>query len=68
MEVSPEARVWLSDTGYDPTYGARPLNRVIKQHIMNPLAMKILEGYYPPKTTVVVEKDENGGLKLTKKD
>eukprot|EP01147_Barroeca_monosierra_P009657 gene9658-1871_t len=68
LEVSPEARVWLSDTGYDPTYGARPLNRVIKQHIMNPLAMKILEGYYPPKTTVVVEKDENGGLKLTKKD
>jgi len=44
LDVSPEARKWLAEAGYDPSYGARPLNRVISKHIMNPLAKYILQG------------------------
>ena len=44
LTVTPEARKWLADTGYDPSYGARPLNRVISKNIMNPMAKFILEG------------------------
>jgi ATP-dependent Clp protease ATP-binding subunit ClpB len=35
---------WLSDRGYDPVYGARPLKRVIQKELQDPLARRILEG------------------------
>ena len=35
---------WLSDKGYDPVYGARPLKRVIQKEVQDPLARMILEG------------------------
>ena len=38
----------LADEGYDPTFGARPLKRVIQQRIENPLAQKILAGEFGP--------------------
>ena len=38
------AVAFLAELGYDPTYGARPLKRVIQKHIENPLSMKILQG------------------------
>lgn len=38
------AITWLSETGYDPTYGARPLKRVIQRTVQDPIALKILEG------------------------
>ena len=37
-----KARSWLTEKGFDPTYGARPLKRVIQNHIQNPLAEKII--------------------------
>ncbi|MGM0485138.1 MAG: ATP-dependent chaperone ClpB [Planctomycetota bacterium] len=46
LEVSPAARDAIADQGYDPTYGARPLARVIQQRIQNPLAMKLLRDDY----------------------
>ena len=67
VEVSAAARTWLCDAGYNPTYGARPLNRVIKQHVMNPLAKQILEGSFSPKAVVLVEVVD-GNLKLTAKE
>ena len=36
----------LGDMGYDPTYGARPLKRVIQKHLVNPLAVGLLQGDY----------------------
>jgi ATP-dependent Clp protease ATP-binding subunit ClpB len=44
--------------GYDPSYGARPLKRVIQREIQNPLATALLRSTYPPGTSIVV--DHNG--------
>ena len=44
LEVSAEARQWLADKGYDPAMGARPMARVIQEHIKKPLADAILFG------------------------
>ncbi len=44
IELTPEARDWLVKTGYDVTYGARPLARVIQDHIKTPLADELLFG------------------------
>ena len=44
IELSPEARSFLADKGYDPAYGARPLKRTIQKLVQDPLAEKILGG------------------------
>jgi ATP-dependent Clp protease ATP-binding subunit ClpB len=44
IELSPEARNFLADKGYDPAYGARPLKRVIQKELQDPLAGKLLAG------------------------
>jgi ATP-dependent Clp protease ATP-binding subunit ClpB len=44
LVISPEAKKWLAETGYEPMYGARPLKRLIQKEVENPLAMKILNG------------------------
>jgi ATP-dependent Clp protease ATP-binding subunit ClpB len=44
IELSPEARKWLADKGYDPAFGARPLKRVIQKSVQDPLAEKLLAG------------------------
>ncbi|HQL74480.1 MAG: Chaperone protein ClpB 1 [Planctomycetes bacterium ADurb.Bin126] len=44
LEVGEAARTLLGETGYDPTYGARPLKRIIQQKLENPLADRILRG------------------------
>lgn len=44
LEVSNKAKDWLAKKGYDPSLGARPLKRVIQTEMLDPLAMKIIEG------------------------
>lgn len=44
LEVDDLALTWLGDQCYDPTYGARPLKRVLQRYLQNPLAERILEG------------------------
>jgi ATP-dependent Clp protease ATP-binding subunit ClpB len=44
LEVSDEVKTWLCDKGYDPRYGARPLNRLIAKEVGNSLADKIIRG------------------------
>ena len=44
IELSSAAREWLSERGYDPLYGARPLARVIQEYIKKPLAEELLFG------------------------
>ena len=41
--------------GYDPTYGARPLKRVIQKHLVDRLALGLLQGDFGPGDTVVVD-------------
>lgn len=44
IDLTPAARQWLADKGYDPAMGARPLSRVIQEHIKKPLAEELLFG------------------------
>jgi ATP-dependent Clp protease ATP-binding subunit ClpB len=46
LEITPEAKAALVDEGYDPSFGARPLKRVIQRRVQNPLALSMLEGDY----------------------
>jgi len=56
IELSEEARTFVADKGYDPTYGARPLKRVIMKYVQDPLAKRIIAGEFLPGDTIVVEK------------
>ena len=44
IDVDEEARLWLVEKGYDATMGARPMERVIQEHIKKPLADMVLFG------------------------
>ncbi|MDD3028897.1 MAG: ATP-dependent Clp protease ATP-binding subunit ClpA [Alphaproteobacteria bacterium] len=44
LSLTPAARAWLGTKGYDPLYGARPLARVIQEHVKKPLADELLFG------------------------
>jgi ATP-dependent Clp protease ATP-binding subunit ClpB len=55
IEIAEGARSELTERGYDPVYGARPLKRVIQRDVENPLALSILEGEYAEGDTVVVD-------------
>ena len=60
LEVSPEAVELLSNRGYDPQYGARPLKRVIQRMLQDPLAIQILEGQFPEGSKIRVDVDRTG--------
>ncbi|KAJ2269661.1 hypothetical protein GGH19_004981 [Coemansia sp. RSA 1807] len=55
LEVSDDAKDWLAERGYDPVYGARPLNRVIHKRLLNPLARCLIDGSVRNGETVRVE-------------
>jgi ATP-dependent Clp protease ATP-binding subunit ClpB len=59
LDVDPSALDLLADEGYDPTYGARPLKRVIQRRLQDPLAMAILEGRLRDGDTARVEVRDN---------
>jgi ATP-dependent Clp protease ATP-binding subunit ClpB len=54
IELTDDARTLLGNLGYDPTYGARPLKRVIQKHLVDRLALGILEGTFREGDTVRV--------------
>jgi ATP-dependent Clp protease ATP-binding subunit ClpB len=57
LNVSDAAVNELAKVGFDPVFGARPLKRAIQQRIENPLSRLLLEGRYPPKSTINVGVD-----------
>jgi ATP-dependent Clp protease ATP-binding subunit ClpB len=59
IELSDDARTLLGNLGYDPTYGARPLKRVIQKQLLDKLALRILEGEFREGDRVRV--DAEGG-------
>jgi ATP-dependent Clp protease ATP-binding subunit ClpB len=65
VELTDAARELLGNMGYDPTYGARPLKRVIQKRLVDPLALGLLKGDYAPGDTVVVDA-EDGALAFTR--
>jgi ATP-dependent Clp protease ATP-binding subunit ClpA len=64
IELSPEAMDWVADNGYDELYGARPLARVIQEHIKKPLAEELLFGKLEGGGTVRVVVAEKDGKKV----
>jgi len=60
LEITPEAKEYIAEIGYDPDYGARPLKRVIQREIQDPLAVKILSGAYKPGSTIIASKGAEG--------
>ncbi|WP_018150433.1 ATP-dependent chaperone ClpB [Leeia oryzae] len=66
LAVTPEALAHISEAGFDPVYGARPLKRVIQQQIENPLAKQILAGQFAAKDTVIVDVNQEGHLVFRK--
>jgi ATP-dependent Clp protease ATP-binding subunit ClpB len=65
IELTDDARTLIGNLGYDPTYGARPLKRVIQKRLVDPLALAILEGRFVSGDTVRVDAAE-GELTLTR--
>jgi len=63
IELSDEANAWLAAEGYDERYGARPLARVIQEHIKKPLAEELLFGKLQNGGTVRVILNKTGGKK-----
>jgi ATP-dependent Clp protease ATP-binding subunit ClpB len=55
LVITEAARNQIAASGYDPTYGARPLKRVIQQKLQNPLASEILKGEFGPGSTVKID-------------
>jgi ATP-dependent Clp protease ATP-binding subunit ClpB len=58
IELSPEAKEYIANVGYDPVYGARPIKRAIQQYILDPLAMKTLEGKFSEGKTIKIDLKE----------
>ncbi|HEY1276460.1 MAG TPA: ATP-dependent chaperone ClpB [Thermoleophilaceae bacterium] len=65
VELTDDARTLLANLGYDPTYGARPLKRVIQKRLVDKLALRLLEGEFGAGDRVVVDAAE-GDLMFSK--
>ena len=65
VRLSPSAKELLVREGYDPHYGARPLKRTIQRRVLDPLAIRVLEGGFLEGDTVVVDAGADG-LTFTK--
>jgi ATP-dependent Clp protease ATP-binding subunit ClpB len=55
LELTDDARTLLGNLGYDPTYGARPLKRVIQRELVDKLALKLLEGEFSEGDTIRID-------------
>jgi len=67
LEVDESAKEFLIQRGYDITYGARPLKRVIQKYLVNPLATKLLMEEFKPQSTIIVKARNEGELEFIKK-
>ncbi|TAG96039.1 MAG: AAA family ATPase [Oscillatoriales cyanobacterium] len=65
LELSDAAKNHITDVGYDPVYGARPLKRAIQRELENPLANKILENAFVEGDTIAID-CENNALQFRK--
>ncbi|BAU23944.1 protein disaggregation chaperone [Caldimicrobium thiodismutans] len=66
IELSERAKERLSQVGFDPVFGARPLKRAIQKYIENPLAMKILEGIFEEGDKIIVDLNETMDFEFRK--
>jgi ATP-dependent Clp protease ATP-binding subunit ClpB len=55
VELTDAAKSYLVTEGYDPTYGARPLKRALQRRVLDPLALRVLEGEFREGDRAVVD-------------
>jgi ATP-dependent Clp protease ATP-binding subunit ClpB len=67
LELTDAAKEVVTEAGWDPSYGARPLKRALQRLVENPLALRLLEGDFVEDDTVRVDA-QNGELVFTKAD
>ncbi len=60
IDLTPEARTWLAEAGYDPVYGARPLKRTVQKNVQDVLAEMILAGDVKPGDNIVFGVGDGG--------
>jgi ATP-dependent Clp protease ATP-binding subunit ClpC len=58
VELTPAAREWLANEGYDPAFGARPLRRALQKHVESSLSVSLLSGEFKSGDKVIVDVDE----------
>ncbi|WP_423149481.1 ATP-dependent chaperone ClpB [Rubrolithibacter danxiaensis] len=66
LDASPDALDWLSQLGYDPQFGARPLKRVIQKRILNELSKEILSGKVDKDSRILLDVFDNKFVFLNK--
>ncbi|HSO36570.1 MAG TPA: AAA family ATPase, partial [Labilithrix sp.] len=57
IDLTPQAKDYLAEVGWDPQYGARPLKRAIQKFLEDPLAKNVISGMYPPGTHLKVHRE-----------
>ncbi len=65
IEISDAAKELLAKDGYDPAFGARPLKRTLQRLIVDPLAIRLLEGTFKPGDTVFVNASPDHKVELS---
>jgi ATP-dependent Clp protease ATP-binding subunit ClpB len=60
LEISPAAKEFLAEEGYDPAFGARPLKRAIQRELQDPLALKILAGEFRDGDVIQADRGKDG--------
>jgi ATP-dependent Clp protease ATP-binding subunit ClpB len=68
VQLTDRAKEVLVLEGYDPAYGARPLKRTIQRQILDPLALRVLEGDFGEGDTVLVDATPAGELSFSKRE
>src|SRR5512136_605394 len=69
VELTEKARKWLAKTGYDATFGARPLRRALQKFVESPLSVELLGGKIPAGASVIVDTNAEGsGLEFKTKE
>jgi ATP-dependent Clp protease ATP-binding subunit ClpB len=66
IALTPAAKVRITEIGYDPAYGARPLRRALQKRVEDPFAMCILEGEFREEDRVTVDVDPKAGFTFTR--
>jgi ATP-dependent Clp protease ATP-binding subunit ClpC len=65
LQVTDGAKEWLAEKGYDPTFGARPLRRLIQDKIEDRLSDELLAGAFNPGDLVELDIDKEGAVTVT---
>lgn len=68
IELTPAAKKWLAEQGFDPQFGARPLRRTLQKQVESPLSVKILRKAFKPGDRVLVDYDEENGLTFSRSE